>query len=96
MFSESDPKRLAQIALVVLLIVYVAGHFLIHELRLGGAALIVVVALGVFLAVRTTRRECSMRGPATPSCAKRTREVGATTTRKPASRARTLKSRPSS
>ncbi|MCC9597864.1 MULTISPECIES: HlyD family secretion protein [unclassified Rubrivivax] len=42
--------------LVVLLIVYVAGHFLIHELRLGGAALIVVVALGVFLAVRTTRR----------------------------------------
>jgi len=42
--------------LVVLLIVYVSGHFLLKEMRLGGAALIVVVALGVFLAMRTTNR----------------------------------------
>ena len=44
----------------------------------------------------STRRERSMRGPATPRWAKRTRESGATTTRWPLRRARTLRSRPSS
>lgn len=41
---------------VVLLIVAVVGNFLIYEMRLGGASLIVVVALGVYLTVRTVRR----------------------------------------
>jgi putative peptide zinc metalloprotease protein len=42
--------------LVVLLIIAVVGHFLIFEVRLGGAGLIVAVALGVYLTVRTVRR----------------------------------------
>ena len=42
--------------LVVLLIVGVVGNFLIYELRLGGAALLVVVLLGLYLTVRTVKR----------------------------------------
>ena len=42
--------------IVVLLIVLVAGHFLIYELRIGGVGLAAVLALGVYLGVRTTAR----------------------------------------
>ncbi len=42
--------------LVVMLIVAVVGHFMVYELRLGGAAVIVALALGVYLTVRTVRR----------------------------------------
>lgn len=42
--------------LVVLLIVGVVGNFLIYEMRLGGASVAVVVALGIYLTVRTVKR----------------------------------------
>ena len=62
--TESHQSLLATYALasfvyaylVVLLIVVIVGHFLIYELRLGGGALILVVALGLYLTVRTYRR----------------------------------------
>lgn len=41
---------------VVLLIIAVVGNFMIYELRLGGASLIVIVALGIYLTTRTARR----------------------------------------
>jgi putative peptide zinc metalloprotease protein len=62
--TEANEGLLASYALasfvyayvVVLLIIAVVGNFLIHELRLGGAGLIVVVVLGIYLTVRTVRR----------------------------------------
>ena len=62
--TEANQSLLASYALasfvyayvVVLLIVLIVGHFLIYELRLGGGALILVAALGLYLTVRTYRR----------------------------------------
>ena len=62
--TESNQALLATYALasfvyayfVVLLIVLIVGHFLIIELRLGGGALILIVALGAYLTVRTYKR----------------------------------------
>jgi putative peptide zinc metalloprotease protein len=42
--------------LVVLLAVAIVGHFVLYDLRLGGAGLILVVALGIYLTVRTVKR----------------------------------------
>jgi putative peptide zinc metalloprotease protein len=62
--TEANERLLASYALasfvyaylVVLLIIAVVGNFLIYELRLGGAGLIVVVVLGIYLTVRTVQR----------------------------------------
>lgn len=62
--TEANETLLATYALasfvyayvVVLLIIGIVGNFLIYELRLGGAGLIVVVVLGGYLTVRTVRR----------------------------------------
>ncbi|MFO1270176.1 MAG: efflux RND transporter periplasmic adaptor subunit [Rubrivivax sp.] len=62
--TESGQNLLATYALasfvyayvVVLLIVAIVGNFLIYEMRLGGASLIVVAALGIYLTMRTVRR----------------------------------------
>lgn len=62
--TESGQNLLATYALasfvyaylVVMLIVAIVGHFMIYELRLGGAAVIVAVVLGIYLTMRTVRR----------------------------------------